>query len=180
MKKTLSQLKKDAKSGNRVAVMVMRCGEPIGERKHNIGMDEPRQMIGANSVDIFFRMPDGSKSALPIGPASLVEYTDETLTTYCPCIRKVNEKEKEIFDAWKKIESTPEYQERLKIALLTDSMGYFYQCKTFFSKHNANYLRGFDWEHGCKADCNIKDEDGYPMVEDKSIKGKVFMQYKFV
>lgn len=166
--KTLSDLKRDAKSGKLFGEMVVRCGtNDIPER-----LKGKRQIFDANSVAIFFKTHDGKKSELRIERASLLEYTEDTLTIYNEGFRDLNSDEKAIMNEWKEIANTPESIRQREIDLLTDGSQMFYKEKAFFHNKGYLYLMGFDEEKGLKYDFNTKQ------IRDKNIKGTISMQYK--
>ena len=166
---TLAQLKRDAKSGTLKAEMVYRFGEDIPERLQGV-----RDIVGANSVAIFFRNADGRKSELQIKRASLVEYSGDKLTTYRAGKRELNAKEKAVMDAWHEVTETQRYKDQAYADAMTDGSSTYYQEKAFFESRGFGYLRGFDYEHGCKYDWNTGK------VIDESIKGEVEIEYKII
>lgn len=168
--KTLSDLKRDAKSGKLFGVMTVRCGSSdIPER-----LAAKRQIIDANSVAIFFMMADGKKSELRIDRASLLEYTEDSLTLYNAGFRDLNEQEQAILNEWKEIANKPENIKQLEIDVLSDGSTMFYKEKAFFHNKGFSYLMGLDEEKGLKYDFNTSK------IRDKSIKGTISMQYKLV
>lgn len=168
--KTLSDLKRDSKSGKLYGVMTVRCGSnDIPER-----LQGKRQIIDANSVAIFFLTNDGKKSELRIDRASLLEYTEDTLTIYNEGFRDLNSDEKAIMNEWKEIANTPENIKQYEIDALTDGSQMFYKEKAFFHNKGYSYLMGFEEEKGLKYNFNTKQ------IKDKSIKGTISMQYKLI
>lgn len=168
--KTLADLKRDAKSGNLFAIMTIRSGSSdIPER-----LAMKRQIIDANSVGIFFKMADGKKSELRIERASLLEYTENTLTLYNAGFRELNEEEQAIMNEWKDIENKPENIKQYEIDILTDGSSMFYKKKMFFHNKGFSYLTGVEEEKGLQYDFNTSK------IRDKSIKGTISMQYVLV
>lgn len=166
--KTLADLKRDAKNGKLFGVMTVRCGSnDIPER-----LSGKRQIVDANSVAIFFLTNDGKKSELRIERASLLEYTEDTLTIYNEGFRDLNNQEKAIMQEWKVIANTPENIRQSEIDSLTDGSQMFYKEKAFFHNKGYSYLMGFDEEKGLKYDFNTQK------IRDKNIKGTISMQYK--
>ena len=166
--KTLSDLKRDAKSGKLYGEMVVRCGtSDIPDR-----LKGKRQIIDANTVAIFFLNNEGKKSELRIDRASLLEYTEDALTIYNEGFRDLNSDEKAIMNEWKEIANTPENIKQYEIDALTDGSTMFYKKKSFFHNKGYLYLMGFDEEKGLKYDFNTQK------IRDKNIKGTISMQYK--
>ena len=166
--KTLSDLKRDAKSGKISGEMIVRFGsKDIPEKLQGI-----RKIVDANTVGITFLNLDGKKSECTIKCASLVEYTDEFLTIYSPGIRELNEEEQKIINEWKSITETEAYKKQSNIDALSDGSTTFYQEKRFFESRGFDYLRGFDEQKGKKYDFNTQK------IKDNAIKGEILLQYK--
>lgn len=166
MKKTLAQLKRDAKSGNLFAKLIIRQGTTnIPERLQVV-----RQIIGSNSVGITFLTKDGKKSELTIESASLVEYTDTHITTYRPGLRDLTEEEQAIFAEWE----LKRDRRQEEIDAISDGSTSYYQEKKFFIDKGYEYLMGLKKIKGQKYDFATKK------VFDNSIKGEVEMQYELV
>ena len=167
---TVAQLKRDAKDG-KISLELLEVGmwrDGIPERIKGI-----RKCCGANTVAIFVNRNDGKgKSELSLPKASLVEYTDDTLTIYLPGLREANAEEQRCFDEWKKVEQTERYQKNLEYDILTDYNQCYYEKKRFFSDRHMEYLLGFEKEHGLKWDWNEKK------VRDDSVKGEIQLQYR--
>ena len=178
MKKSLAQLKKDAKTGNLFATMLIRCGKSHEEEKFPERLQGKRQIVGSNSVAIFMKNADGEKSELRITSANLVQYTDDSLTTYYPGYRKPTAEEQLILDEWATIEQSDEYQQRLTTDCLTDGSSTYWQRQHFFSKKDALYLLGHDTEKGMKADLNRKHAGHEDFIRDNHIRGSVEMMYR--
>ena len=168
--KTLADLKRDAKSGKLFGIMVVRCGTTdIPER-----LAAKRQITDANSVAIFFKMQNGVKSELRIDRASLLEYTEESLTIYNEGFRDLNAQEQAIMNEWKEIANRIENIKQYEIDMLTDGSQMFYKKKVFFHNKGYSYLTGFDEEKGLKYDYSTQK------IRDKSIKGAISMQYRLI
>ncbi len=166
--KTLADLKRDSKSGKLYGVMVVWCGNTeIPER-----LAVKRQIFDANSVAVFFKMPDGKKSELRIERASLLEYTDESLTIYDGGFRDLTEQEQRIMNEWKEIASRSENVKQSEIDMLPDGSSMFYKEKRFYQEKGFSYLRGLEEERGMKYDFNTGK------IRDKNIKGNISLQYK--
>lgn len=73
--------------------------------------------------------------------------------------------------AWRKIENTPEFQERSRVDLLTDGSQTYWQKKAFF-EGEFSYL--FNGEKAGKSMVYSK----VPMIRDKSIAGAPILVYK--
>lgn len=119
-----------------------------------------------------FELPNGKTSRLDLPPASLVEYTDNSLTLYYAGHRELTTDEKAIIDEWKKVSSTPEFKKRADYDMLTDGSSTYYEKKLFFSERNSEYLMGFETQRGMIWDWNKH------MVRDDKIKGEVMMKYE--
>ena len=166
---TLAQLKRDAKSGTLKAEMVYRYGEAIPERLTGV-----RDIIGANSVAIFFKNKDGNKSELRIKKAALVEYEKDRITLYSAGKRPLNAAEKAVMDEWQQITETDDYKKRSYNDAMTDGSSTYYQEKRFFCEKGYGYLMGLDYEKGCKYDFYTH------MVIDESIKGEKEIEYRII
>ena len=165
MAKSLAQLKIDI--GNLEFKMVYRFGEDIPER-----LQGWRKAIGANSNSITLLNADGRESWLELERASLVEYTDNSLTIYNAGLRELTAEEQRIMDGWKAKSSTKDFQERMWADAMTDGSSTYWSEVAYFGKNNAKYLMGTEWERGCKYDYNTGK------VYDKKIKGNVQLQYE--
>lgn len=178
MKYTLAQLKKDAKANILTGELIVRCGEKCTAENLPERLQGKRKIVDSNSVAIFFLNSDGRKSEMRVSKASLVEYTGDMLTTYYPGYREPNVQEQKLLDEWKAITDTEEYQEQLQTDCYTDGSTCFYREKAFFSKNNADYLRGFDEQRGCKLDWNRRAKGHKDYIRDSSIRGEIEMQYR--
>lgn len=172
MKKTLAQLKRDAKAGNLVCEMIEhygKTGDDIPERLRG-----KRPVIGANTVAIIFRNSDGKKSELRIERASLVDYDDENITVYAVGDRIPTPAEQSVLDEWKKIEETKEYQEQTKADALSDGSSTYWKKKWFFKD------KGFPWMAGF-CDLNEYDKSYNPatgLVKDRNVRGNAIIKYR--
>lgn len=168
MSKTLAELKKDCKNGL-IEVEMQAAGmwaNGLPER-----LKGWRRAIGANSVAVFFLNSEGKKSELQLSNASLIEYTENTLTVYKPGARDFTEDEKRILREWEKVTETPEYKLQAERDIYTDGSTTYYKQKYFFKDRNAEYLLGYDWQAGKKYDYNTG------RVLDKKIKGEPELVY---
>lgn len=164
--KTLAQLKRDAKAGKLFAEMVIRQGTAdIPER-----LKGKRQIIDANSVGITFLNNDKKKSELRIESASLLEYTDDSITIYRAGLRDLTVDERAMFDKWESMRDLKQEE----IDMLTDGSSSYYKRKHFFIDAGYEYLLGYDKVKGKRYDFNTK------MVYDNSIKGDIEMKYTIV
>jgi hypothetical protein len=161
--KTLTQLKRDAKSGKVFAEMIIRQGTTdIPE-----SLKGKRKIVDANSVGITFLNNNGKKSELRIESASLVEYDDNSLTIYDPGLRELTVDEQAIFDKWE----LKKDRKQEEVDALTDGSTSYWQQKHFFIDAGYEYLLGTEKKQGKKYDWNTKK------VYDNSIKGNVSMKY---
>lgn len=174
MKKSLSQLKRDAKAGVLKMELIERygqTGDEIPERLRGV-----RPVIGANTTCIFFRNANGSKSDLPISRAALVDYDDDTLTVYCFGEREMTPEEKAVMDAWKQIADSDEYKARARVDILSDGSSTFYQKKWFFEKRGFPWMTG--WESLAKYGKSYNPNTG--LVKDVNVRGDVQLKYRIV
>ena len=165
MIKTLSQLKRDAKSGKVYMEMIERFGSTDIPDK----LKGRRQLVDANSVGVKFLNNDGKKSELRVEAASLIEYTDKELTAYTPGLRDLTEAEKDIMDSWE-LQRDKRMEE---LDLMTDGSSQYWKRKTFFIDAGYEYLLG-NTKQGKKYDFNTKK------VRDNKIKGDVELKYKII
>ena len=158
MKKTLAQLRRDAKSGTLVMEMVEhfgRTGDQIPPRLRG-----PRPLVDANSVSVFFLNADGKKSACDIARASLVDYDDEGLTVYRFGHRPLTGAEAAALAEWEEIRQSKQYQD----------------WKSFWSKKGMEYMSCFDTTagHGRYYDAAINE------VWDLNVRGEAILRYRIV
>lgn len=172
--KTLAQLKRDSKSGK----IWMKCVEAQGRTGKDIpeSMRNPRRLIDANSVDIFFLTPDGDTSACPARRANLIEYTDEGLTVYSFGFRDLTAEEKKVMDEWKTIENSEEYQESCRRDVLSDGSSSYWRKKWFFNDRNMPWLFTYDGisKYGKEYD------EAKGKVKDLNVRGDVILRYVIV
>lgn len=161
MLKTLAQLKRDAQNGNLFLEIVERYGSADNIRET---MKGKRAVTGANSVALFLKNSDGVESQLRFQAASLIEYTDETLTVYEPGKRDLTADEKAFLDEWQRVEK--EYTEQNPYS---DT---YWKMKFYFEKSPFQYLNGWDKVRGKRF------ERYSGKVVDDSIKGDAFLRYK--
>ena len=155
MRKTLADLKRDAKSGKlKAEVISYYGGTNIPQRLKGV-----RPIVDSNTVAIFFLNKDGEKSALHVEKASLVDYTGDTLTIYAPGKRPLNKYERGVMNEWKRITET-------------DTNFTYWKKKSFFREKGYEYLMGFEKQRGMKYDHNSG------MVLDDRIKGDIILQYR--
>jgi len=165
--KTLADLKRDAKKGNLLAELIIRCGDNnIPEQLKGY-----RGLVDANSNSLKFLRNDGKISSLDIQYASLVEYDENTLIIYYPGLRDLNQEEKSALNEWKKITETEKYKKQSQDDAYTDGSSTYYQERAFFSKYNMLYLMGCNTENG------IHYEARENKIRDKAVKGEIQMKY---
>lgn len=166
--KTLTDLKKDAKSGGYEARMVVRCGDKnIPDR-----LSGWRRIVAANTKSIFFEATDGRISELPLTKATLTEYDGERLAIYDAGFRELDEEERLVMDKWSEYANNPQFKERQEADVLTDGSSTYWSEVAFFSKAGKEYLLGNKWQRGLKYDWNRKQ------VQDERIKGSLSMLYE--
>jgi len=165
--KTLSDLKKDAKSGRMTAELVLRYGDTnIPELQRG-----KRRVINSNTVSITMLTNNGKESSLPLPFASLVEYDENKLTIYAPGLRELNEEEAKAMEEWKTITATKEYQKQAQTDAYTDGSSTYYQERAFFSNRGLLYLMG------CHSENGLHYESRENKVRDKAVKGEIQLQY---
>jgi hypothetical protein len=164
--KTLAELKRDAKAGKIVAEMIEwhgATGEDIPERLRG-----KRQIVDANSAGIFFLNAGGKKSELRIEAASLIEYTDTSLTIFYAGKRDLTPDEKAIKDKWQ----TMRDKRQEEIDALTDGSTSFYREKNYYRNAGYEYLFGTEMKQGKKYDHSSQK------VIDNKVKGDAMLKYK--
>lgn len=162
MKKTLADLKRDAKSGKMFLQLFSRYGktaEEIPERLQGI-----RPVVDCNTVAIFLQNRNGEKSEMRLGAASLTDYTGETLTIYNPGKREPNEEEAATLAA--AAAARKEYQEKNPY-----SESYYFM-KDYYKKSAFPYLDGFTTAKGKRYTNGL--------IIDNSIKGEKILVYNVI
>lgn len=161
MLKTMAQLKREAKNGGLYLEILERYGSAENIRET---MKGKREVVGANTVAIFLKNTDGCKSELRFSSASLVEYTEETLTIYEAGERDLTVEEKAFLDEWERIEK--EYIER------NPDSDTYWKKKFYFEKSPFQYLNGWDKK------CGKRFKPYERKVVDDSIRGEAVLRYK--
>ena len=116
----------------------LNCGVKLEliERFGKTGEDIPPKLRGIRSIyavhtkSFDLLSEDGSTSSLGIERASLVSFDGPMMTVHAAGIRPLNDKEQAKMAAWRKIENTPEFQERSRVDLLTDGSRRTFQRDT--------------------------------------------------
>lgn len=166
--KTLQDLKRDAKSGEYEARLILRCvSTDIPER-----LQGWRRIIGSNSVAVFLATNDGRKSELPVPRASLVEYDGKTIKQYCAGYRCLTPEEQNVLEKWERYASAPDFIARAEADAYTDGTSTYWEKVAFFSRAGREYLMGSKKERGMVYDWQ-KD-----MVCDDNVKGTLSMVYE--
>lgn len=166
--KTLSELKRNAKSGTLEGRMTLWHGETaIPER-----LQGWRRIVKSNSVALFFQSESGQLFELSLPRASLVEYDGTTLLIYYAGYRDLTPEEQHVMDEWKAIANTPEFKERAQYDALSDGSSTYHEELSFFRKAGYEYLMGLKEQHGMKYDWNSCK------IRDKKIKGTICLQYE--
>ena len=176
-RKTLSELKRLAKTGKLYATMVIRCGGPATEIDFPERLKGERQIINSNSVGITFKNADGTPSELYIKNAALTEFTGNELTIYSPGYRETTPQEQAVLDDWQKIADSEEYQRQMDIDCLSDGSQCYWREKCFFKERDMEYLLGFEEKRGAKLDWNVKNRGKKAFIRDTSIRGEINMKY---
>lgn len=174
MKKSLAQLKRDAKSGTLVMEMVERfgkTGEDIPPRLRG-----PRPLVDANSVAIMFRCRDGQISEYHIPRASLVDYDDDFLTVYRFGHRPMTEAEAAALEEWKQVQQSERYQQLSYSDAMTDGSSTYWWWKSFWKEKGMPYMACYSVEDG-----NGRYYDaGINEVWDLNVRGEVEIRYRIV
>ena len=158
---TLAQFKRDAKTGH----MGLELVERYGKKENNKGISPVIKVLSESVV----LKRDGKESSLDIPFASLIEYTGTTLKVFDMGKRPLNEIEQKVLFEWRKIENTPEYQERARIDVLTDSSMTFYRQKKFFASSPCPYL--------FEDSKRFRYTMGNDFIYDAQVKGKCILKY---
>lgn len=157
--KTLTQLKKDAQTGNMLLKMIYRMGdteENIPDRLKGF-----REVVGSNTVSLMLKIVGSDKtSELRLGPASLVEYDGDTLKIFDPGYRECTEPEKRALTEAENLCAERPYSEPYWIK------------KAYFMKSLYPWMSGYDTIKGKKYDWSRK------MVQDNRVKGDLCLAYE--
>lgn len=117
-------------------------------------------------------------SAFSIQPASLLDFVDNTIVQYYPGEREMNEEEKKVMDEWASISSTEDYKKQATIDIMTDSSTTYWRQKAFFQSKSMEYLF-LETVRGCRISNTSFAEDGYNLIIDNKVKGKVASVYEY-
>lgn len=163
-KKTLADLKRDAESGKIAFELVERYGKTVGEIPERL--QGIRLVQSVNTVSIYLVNHNGQISCFDYKPASLIEYTEDTLTVYSAGERSLTDEERNILNRWKEIQY--EYE---KVNPYSDV---YWKKKAFFYDEypKYRYLAGFE---KC---CGKRFKYSSETVLDDRIKGKAILKYK--
>ena len=164
VKKTLADLKRDAKAGKIALDIIYRYGEAIPEK-----MKGPRQVIDANSAAIKLLNHNGERSELRPEAAALIEYTPDSLTIYAAGIRDLTQEEAAELE--KANRERKRYQE---VNPYSDS---FWHMKAYWKNSKYSYLDGAGEYKNGKALKRTADGD---KIQDRSIKGDIILKYKVI
>lgn len=162
VKKTLADLKRDAKSGKLSLEMIYRYGEEIPER-----IKGARRVIDANTAAIKLMTNDGNISELRPEAAALIDYTPDSLTIYAAGLRDLTQEERAEMDRANK--ERERYQEANPYS---DS---FWHMKAYWKNSRFSYLDGAGEYKNGKALRRTADGD---KIQDRSIKGDIILKYK--
>lgn len=117
-------------------------------------------------------------SAFSIQPASLLDFVDNTIVQYYPGEREMNEEEKKVMDEWASISSTEDYKKQATIDIMTDSSTTYWRQKAFFQSKSMEHLF-LETVRGCRISNTSFAEDGYNLIIDNKVKGKVASVYEY-
>lgn len=162
IKKTLADLKRDAKGGKLSLEMLYRYGEEIPEK-----MKGARQVIDANTAAIKLMNHNGEISELRPEAAALIEYTPDTLTIYAAGYRELTQEEAAEMD--RANEERKRYQEANPYS---DS---FWHMRAFWKNSRFSYLDGAGEYKQGKALRRTSNRD---KIQDRSIKGNIILKYR--
>lgn len=151
MKKTLAQLKMDAKTGRLFVKMIIRNGST------NIPevLQGGRQVVDYVGDSLIILNNDDRRSTLKIESAKLIEYTDSHITLYNPGLRDLT-------------------QEEIDIMNLTSEIDSFWDKKRAFIELGYIYLLGNKVERGLRYDYNTNK------VYDNKVKGDISIKYEII
>lgn len=167
MKKSLAQLKRDAKLGKFEGRMILWCSSTdIPQR-----LSGWRKLVDANTVSISFLNNQGKESELRLPCSNLVEYTSSGLILYRAGLRDLNEVEKAFFEKWEEEKKRTDFDSRSETDILTDGSSTYWQRKHYFIDNGFEYLLGHNEKQGKKFDFNTGK------VRDNTIKGEKEMEY---
>lgn len=161
MRKTLSDLKRDAASGNIKFELIERfgkAGEEIPKRLRGI-----RAVQKVNTVAIFLVNTEGVSSELRFNSAKLVDYDGDYLTVFNPGERDLTEQEKIILDEWQRIED--------EIFRKNPYMETYWRRKDYFKNCPCPWLSGYETVRGKRY--NYRDK-----VVDNQVRGEAILKYK--
>lgn len=170
--KTRADLFRDAKSGHLYLEMTERYGRTIPPEER-----QKRQVVKANTVDLILEDDKKNRSHLSIPRATLVDYTDSTLTIHTFGYREPTAQEAQILAGWEKITNTPEYKTMETNDLLSDGSSSYWKMVRYFTDHHAKYLMGFDREHGACLDFNRRSDQLPDFISDEKVKGEPILKY---
>ena len=159
---SLAQFKRDASTGHMGLELIERYG-----KKETKSVIVPVVKVLTDSVIL---KRGNKESYLDIPFASLVEYTGTTLKVFDKGKRPLIEKERFVLSEWKKIESTPKFQERMRVDVLTDGSFTFYQEKNFFEISPCPYL--------FNDSRRFRYTKGQDYIFDAQVKGECILKYR--
>lgn len=171
--KTLADLKRDLTIGSSLT-LVSRYGQTEGK---NIGVE--RFVVKKNTVGLYLNIDKTATkgSFLDWPKASLLEYTNGTITIYASGFRPLTEKEKQI------IKDQPQDKKQDEIDILTDGSTMFYRRKAYFLRSGKEYLFGCKTQAGKRLKHGSRKtvEDGSFedwAIDDDNFKGEIGLVYK--
>lgn len=153
---TFADFKRDASTGK----MGLELIERFGKSEHR-----PVRLIKrvkSEGVELWDSNSPSGTSDLTVKSAKLIEYDRETLKVFEIGLRPLNEKEQQVMNTWKQIESTEKYQKQAEIDLLTDSNRTYYEKERFFNESSCSYLfhsngrMSYDYNTGMVRDCKVR------------------------
>lgn len=162
VKKTLADLKRDAKSGKLSLEMIYRYGEEIPER-----IKGARRVVDANTAAIKLMTNDGNISELRPEAAALIDYTPDSLTIYAAGLRDLTQEERAEMDRANK--------ERQRYQEANPYSESYYHMRAFWKNSRFSYLDGAGEYKNGKALRRTADGD---KIQDRSIKGDIILKYK--
>ena len=173
--KSRAQLFRDLKAKKISLELIERFGDTdFPERLKGV-----REVGKVNTVGCQLINSSGEESSLNIPRANLVDYSDDELIIYIPGHRELNDKEKEILDAWNVIASKDDYMQRANYDALTDGTSTYWQQKHFFEDRNALYLMQDDGS-GKRIDYNKTNEGDPKYLVDPAVRGERILVYKVI
>ena len=155
-KKTLADLKRDAANKAITLELIERYGESgdkLPERCRGV-----RRIARSNTVALTLVTDNGKESELRYDAASLIEYTEDTLTVFAPGYREATPEERKV----KAAELALRQKRKEEFPLYSD----YWAVKAFYEKSDCPWMWGnevvkgkkYDWERDAVMDSKVRGE----------------------